>query len=200
MQSSMTVAGMDALSESFENILTRRANQRHFCIIAQFAKRPWPCPTTGSSARLQARNPYPQLKLHRLATAKGRPARCRAARACHARAPRRYRREPSSRPQHGNGTRPTRQTLPADWATGPQCGLLILQKRFYLLVPFLERHGAFESLAIDEEGRRRIDLQDLVGELLIGGVLVEQRLILCAGLDSLFAQPGLFADQLQGIF
>jgi hypothetical protein len=98
MQSSMAVAGMDALSESCENILTRRANQRHYCIIAQFAKRPWPCPTTGSSARLQARNPYPQLKLHRLATAKGRPARCRAARACHARAPRRY-----SEAQSGTG-------------------------------------------------------------------------------------------------
>jgi len=82
---------------------------------------------------------------------------------------------------------------------GPQCGLLILQKRFYLLVQFLERHGAFESLAIDEEGRRRIDLQDLVGKFLIGGELVEQRLIRCAGFDSLFAQPGLFADQLQGI-
>src|SRR6266436_486435 len=86
MQSNMAVAGMDALSESCENILTRRANQRHYCIIAQFAKRPWPCPTTGSSARLQAKNPYPQLKLHRLATAKGRLSRCRAARACHARA------------------------------------------------------------------------------------------------------------------
>jgi hypothetical protein len=24
--------------------LTRRANQRHYFIIAQFAKRPWPCP------------------------------------------------------------------------------------------------------------------------------------------------------------
>src|SRR6266851_2099908 len=56
-------------------------------------------------ARLQAKNPYPQLKLHRLATAKGRLSRCRAARACHARAPRRYRREPSSRPQHGNGSK-----------------------------------------------------------------------------------------------
>src|SRR6266581_8476800 len=92
MQSSMVVAGMDALSESCENILTRRANQRHYSIIAQFGKRPWPCPTTGSSARLQAKNPYPQLKLHGLAevaglaTAKGRLSRCRAARACHARA------------------------------------------------------------------------------------------------------------------
>ena len=37
-------------------------------------------------ARLQAKNPYPQLKLLRLATAKGRLSRCRAARACHARA------------------------------------------------------------------------------------------------------------------
>src|SRR5712675_1692478 len=86
MQSNMAVAGMDALSESCENILTRRANQRHYCIIAQFAKRPWPCPTTGSSARLQAKKSLPQLKLHRLATAKGRLSRCRAARACHARA------------------------------------------------------------------------------------------------------------------
>jgi predicted transcriptional regulator len=37
MQSSMVVAGMDALSESCENILTRRANQRHYSIIAQHA-------------------------------------------------------------------------------------------------------------------------------------------------------------------
>jgi hypothetical protein len=36
----MVVAGIDALSESCENILTRRANQRHYSIIAQFAKRP----------------------------------------------------------------------------------------------------------------------------------------------------------------
>jgi hypothetical protein len=46
---------MDALSESCENILTRRANQGHYSTIAQFAKRPWPCPT-GSSARLQAKS------------------------------------------------------------------------------------------------------------------------------------------------
>jgi len=34
MQSSMVVAGIDALSESCENILTRRANQRHYSMIA----------------------------------------------------------------------------------------------------------------------------------------------------------------------
>jgi len=33
---------MDDLSESCESILTRRANQRHYCIVAQFVKRPWP--------------------------------------------------------------------------------------------------------------------------------------------------------------
>ncbi|HMH73110.1 MAG TPA: hypothetical protein VK554_12510, partial [Bradyrhizobium sp.] len=66
MQSSVVVAGRDALSESCENILTRRANQRHYSIIAQFAKRPWPCPTAGSSSAIAGKNPYPQLKLHRL--------------------------------------------------------------------------------------------------------------------------------------
>src|SRR6266700_6378901 len=91
------------------NILTRRANQRHYSIIAQFEKRPWPCPTRGSSARLQAKNPYPQLKLHRLAEvasarhSEGSPlalaSRARLPCAC----PRRYRREHSSRPQQGNG-------------------------------------------------------------------------------------------------
>jgi hypothetical protein len=40
MQSSMVVAGIDASGESCENILTRRANQRHYSTIAQFAKRP----------------------------------------------------------------------------------------------------------------------------------------------------------------
>jgi len=40
------------LSESCENILTRRANQRHYSIIAQLAKRPWPCPATGSSSAI----------------------------------------------------------------------------------------------------------------------------------------------------
>jgi len=35
MQSSKVVAGMDALSESCENTLTRRANQQHYPIIAQ---------------------------------------------------------------------------------------------------------------------------------------------------------------------
>src|SRR5258707_15658515 len=34
MQSSMAVAGMDALSYPCENILTRRANQRHYSTIA----------------------------------------------------------------------------------------------------------------------------------------------------------------------
>jgi len=44
MQSSMVVGGMDALSESCENILTRRANQRHHSVIAQFVKPPMALP------------------------------------------------------------------------------------------------------------------------------------------------------------
>ncbi len=63
MQSSMAVAGMDALSESCENILTRRANQRHYSIIAQFARRPWPCPTTGSSSAIAGKKSLPTIEV-----------------------------------------------------------------------------------------------------------------------------------------
>jgi hypothetical protein len=76
----MAVAGMDALSYPCENILTRRANQRHYSIIAQFTKRPWPCPTTGSSSAIAGKKSLPTIevaparrsctgspKLHRLA-------------------------------------------------------------------------------------------------------------------------------------
>jgi hypothetical protein len=85
MQSSMAVAGMDALSESCENILTRRANQRHYSIIAQFAKRPWPCPTTASSSAIAGKNPYPQKSLPTIEVAparhsEGSPAHCLIAR------------------------------------------------------------------------------------------------------------------------
>src|SRR5258708_9116183 len=117
MQSSTVVAGMDALSYPCENILTRRANQWHCSIIAQFARRPWPCPTTGSSSAIAGKKSLPTIevasarrsctgspKLHRLATAKGRLSRCRAARAFRCASPRRYRREHSSRPRQGDGT------------------------------------------------------------------------------------------------
>src|SRR6266481_9759162 len=67
MQSSMVVAGMDALSESCENILTRRANQRHYSIIAQFAKRHGPARQRALRRDCRQKNPYPQFKLHRLA-------------------------------------------------------------------------------------------------------------------------------------
>ena len=120
MQSSMVVAGIDALSESCENILTRRANQRHYSIIAQFVKRPWPCPTTcktpvalpdnGLFGAFAGKNPYRQLKLHRLATAKGRLSRCRAARTSDARA-------------RGRSTRPVPSPVsPASGPTGRLCG------------------------------------------------------------------------------
>src|SRR6202790_2428934 len=48
-----------------------------------------------------------------------------------------------------------------------------LQQRFDPLVEFLERSPALDLLAIDEKGRRRVDLQHIAGVLLIGGDLVE---------------------------
>src|SRR5258705_12184481 len=63
MQSSTVVAGMDALSDPCENILTRRANQWHCSIIAPFAKRPWPCPTTGSSSAIAGKKSLPTIEV-----------------------------------------------------------------------------------------------------------------------------------------
>jgi hypothetical protein len=73
----MVVAGMDA-ERSRENILTRRANQRHYSIIARFVKRPWPCPTTGSSARLQAKKSLPTIEVAPARHSEGSPDRDRA--------------------------------------------------------------------------------------------------------------------------
>src|ERR1700676_235203 len=73
-----------------------------------------------------------------------------------------------------------------------------LQQRRDALGKLLERGLALEHLAIDEEGRCRIDLQNFVGVFLVGCDLVEQRLILEAILDILFAKARLLADPLQG--
>src|SRR6266702_4136148 len=67
MQSSMVVAGMDALSTPAKTFDT--SGKLGALVHRRTIRRRWPCPTTGSSARLQAKNPYPQLKLHRLAAA-----------------------------------------------------------------------------------------------------------------------------------
>src|SRR6266550_3253426 len=53
MQSSKVVAGMDALSYPCENILTRRANQGHYSIVARFVKRPWPWTSAYQRTNLQ---------------------------------------------------------------------------------------------------------------------------------------------------
>ena len=73
------------------------------------------------------------------------------------------------------------------------------QQGLKALVEFLEPGVALDQLAIDEEGRRRIDLQNVGGVLLVGGDLVEQRLVLEAVLDRLLAKPGLLADPRQGL-
>src|ERR1700712_6036571 len=48
---------------------------------------------------------------------------------------------------------------------------LLLQVRFDPFFQFLIRHRAFQPLAVDEEGRRRVDLQHLKGKPLVGGEL-----------------------------
>jgi hypothetical protein len=73
MQSSMAVAGMDALSYPCENILTRRANQWHYSIIAQLAKRPWPCPTTGSSSAIAGKKSLPTIEVASARHSEGSP-------------------------------------------------------------------------------------------------------------------------------
>src|SRR6478609_84237 len=74
-----------------------------------------------------------------------------------------------------------------------------LQQRIDLLGEFLERGLALDLLAVDEERRRRIDLQNVAGIFLVGGDLVEQRLVLQAGLDLLLSETGLLADPRQGL-
>src|SRR5712664_4367734 len=67
MQSSMAVAGMDALSYPCENILTRRAISGTIPSSRNLQDAHGPARQRAPLARLQAKNPYPQLKLHRLA-------------------------------------------------------------------------------------------------------------------------------------
>ena len=112
---------MDALSESCENILTRRANQGHYSTIAQFVKRPWPCPTTGSSSAIAGEKSLPTIEVAPARHSERSPARCRTARALRCAALRRYRREHGSRPQQGNGNGRNRST---EAAAAPRIKLL----------------------------------------------------------------------------
>src|SRR5581483_8060026 len=72
-----------------------------------------------------------------------------------------------------------------------------LQQRIDSLLELLERGLALDLLAIDEEGRRRIHLEHLGRVFLISDELVEQRLVVEAGLDLLLAEAGLLADPRQ---
>src|ERR1700758_4676120 len=72
-----------------------------------------------------------------------------------------------------------------------------LEKRVDLLLKFLDRGLALDPVAIDEEGRRRIDLQHLACIFLVRGDLVEQRLVLQAVIHLLLAEARLLADSAQ---
>src|SRR5260221_6673706 len=105
----------------------------------------------------------------------------------------------------GAGGQPARRAFPKAFVgltglvesalAGPEESAL--QQRLDLLVKFLERSLALDHLAIDEKGWRRVDLQHVAGEFLVGGDLVEQRLVLEAGLDGLLAEARLPADSRQ---
>src|SRR5258705_2392362 len=118
---------MDDLSYPCETILTRRANQGHYSTIAQFVKRPWPFPTTASSARLQAKS-LPTIEVaaarygERSPLALPNRARFRCA------ALRRYRREHSSRPQQGNGNGRNRTNQSCPWRAGKTVATRILHR------------------------------------------------------------------------
>src|SRR5438876_5801052 len=79
---------------------------------------------------------------------------------------------------------------------GPESAL---QERLDLLVEFLERGFALDLLAVDKEGRRRINLEHLAGVFLVGGDLVQQRLVFQATVDRLRAEAGLLADPRQRV-
>src|SRR5437879_13649242 len=74
-----------------------------------------------------------------------------------------------------------------------------LQERLDLLVEFLKRGFALDLLAVDKEGRRRIDLEHLAGVFLVGGDLVQQRLVLQTSVDRLRADARLLAAPRQGL-
>src|SRR5579872_6147650 len=101
----------------------------------------------------------------------------------------------SARQRQGRGQRATRdgQARLPNWRYVLQFRLnsLTLEQRLDPLVEFLKRGFAFDLLAVDEKGRRRIDFQNVGCVFLVGDDLVEQRLILQAGFDLALAQARL---------
>jgi len=70
----MVAAGMDALSESCENILTRRANQWHYSIIAQqntdgLAQQPMALPDNGHFGAIAGKKSLPTIEVAPCASA-----------------------------------------------------------------------------------------------------------------------------------
>jgi len=48
---------MDAWTDAAKTFLTRRANQRHYCIITQFAKTPMALPDSGLFGAIPGQDP-----------------------------------------------------------------------------------------------------------------------------------------------
>ena len=73
------------------------------------------------------------------------------------------------------------------------------EKRRQLLVQLLERHRASELFTIDEEGRRRIDLQLFERKVVVGLDLFEKGCVLLASFDGFSAHAEMVANRLQGV-
>ena len=63
---------MDAFRDPLENILTRRANQGHDCIVPQPLLTPVALLSNGRFGAIAGKNPYRSLKLHLRAAANDR--------------------------------------------------------------------------------------------------------------------------------
>src|SRR3954470_24665521 len=69
----------------------------------------------------------------------------------------------------------------------------VLQQRLYSLVELLKRGRAFDHLAIDEEARRRADLQHLMRVFeIVHDLLPGRWIVVDAGLDGLLGGSGLY--------
>src|SRR6266571_919509 len=104
MQSSMVVAGMDALSESCENIFDTSGKSAALFYPRATCKTPMALPDNGLFGAIAGKKSLPTIEVAPARHSEGSPLALPSRARSPCASPRRYRREPSSRPQHGNGT------------------------------------------------------------------------------------------------
>src|SRR6266853_5275052 len=103
MQSSMAVAGMDALSDPAKTFDTSGKSPALFKHRA-ICKTPMALPDNGLFGAIAGQKSLPTIEVAPARHSEGSPLALPSRARLPCASPRRYRREPSSRPQHGNGT------------------------------------------------------------------------------------------------